>query len=135
MPNFISSLKNLFKKEKHKKQLNDNEIHNKIGQLLFNIAPNNAKKVILQAEFVPEGDVCTFIYNYIDINNNSGWFENESAQASSQLMDYLIELKQFTLNNNLTNNHSIWIGCIVTVDIEKSKINIEFKYEPFIEEV
>lgn len=112
----------------------DNDIYNDIGQILFNIAPNDAKKVILQAEFVPEGDVCTFLYDYVDINDDIQWFENGSAQASGELMDYLIELKRYTLDNNLTNGHPIWTGCIVTVDIENSKINIEFKYEPFIEE-
>ncbi|WP_392563855.1 hypothetical protein RHO13_11575 [Orbus wheelerorum] len=113
---------------------NDNDIYNDIGQILFNISPNGAKKVILQAEFVPEGDVCTFLYDYVDIGNKTKWFENESAQASSKLMDYLIELKKYTLENNLTNGNPIWTGCIVTVDIEKLKINIDFKYEPFIKE-
>lgn len=113
---------------------NDNDIYNDIGQILFNISPENAKKVILQAEFVPEGDVCTFLYDYINMNDETHWFENESAIASSKLMDYLIELKKYTLDNNLTNGNPIWIGCIITVDIENSKINIEFKYEPFIEE-
>ncbi|RKS85746.1 hypothetical protein DES39_1159 [Orbus hercynius] len=113
---------------------NDNDIYNDIGKILFSISPDGAKKVILQAEFVPEGDVCTFLYDYVDADNNTKWFDNDSAQASSDLMDYLIELREFTIVNNLTNGNSIWIGCIVTVDIEKAKINIDFKYEPFIEE-
>lgn len=112
----------------------DNDIYNDIGQLLFNISPKNSKKIILQAEFSPEGDVCTFLYDYVDTKNNTMWFENESAQVSGKLMDYLLELKQYTLDNNLSNGYPIWTGCIVTVDIENSKINIDFKYEPFIEE-
>ncbi|XKM13543.1 hypothetical protein RCS94_11040 [Orbaceae bacterium ac157xtp] len=132
MPNFISLLKKLFKKEKHKKQLNDNEIHNKIGQLLFNIAPEDAKIVIMKVELSQENDHCKYKYNYINKFDDALWFTG--GKANSEMLNLLVELKQYTIDNNLTNGHPIWVGCIVTIDIEKSKINIEFKYEPFIDE-
>ncbi|XKM13539.1 DUF600 family protein [Orbaceae bacterium ac157xtp] len=128
MPNFISLLKKLFSKEKHKKQLNDNEIHNKIGQLLFNSAPDDAKKVIAQLEFTPEMDVCTFLFEFYNKENELTWYMPNS-DITSPLSDTVKELRQYYIENNLT----AWIGCIITVDIENSKINIEYKYEPFIE--
>ncbi|XKM13541.1 DUF600 family protein [Orbaceae bacterium ac157xtp] len=136
MPNFISSLKNLIKKEKHKKQLNDNEIHNKIGQLLFNIAPMDAIKIYLKAEVSLENDHCKLVFYYSDHKGKEKPIMlTDDSSIDDEVFSELIKLKQYTIDNNLTNGHPIWIGCIVTVDIENSKINIEFKYEPFIEEV
>ena len=49
------------------------------------------------------------------------------------MLNYLVKLRQYSIDNNLTNGLPAWVGCIVTVDIENTKIDIEFKYEPFIE--
>lgn len=109
------------------------ELINKIGQLIFNSSPDGAKKVIAQLEFTPEMDVCTFLFDFYNKNNELKWYMPDS-DITSPLSDKVKELRQYCIDNNLTNNQPAWIGCIVTVDIENAKISIDFKYEPFIEE-
>jgi len=43
-------------------------------------------------------------------------------------------IKRYNVFLGIKSSTILWVGCIVTVDIENSKVNIEFKYEPFIEE-
>lgn len=109
-----------------------NILYNKIGQLLFNIAPDGAKKITMEASLSSENDHCKFQYEYVDENNELKWFTG-GGKANSEMVSYLVELKKYFLNNNLTNGNPIWTGCIAIVDVENSKISIEFKYKPFIE--
>lgn len=111
--------------------LNENSIYNDIGQLLFNIAPDGAKIVKMKAELSQEGDHCKYQYDYINKSNDINWFSG-GAKANNDMLNYLVKLRQYYTDNNLTNGQPAWVGCIVTVDIENSKIGIDFKYEPFI---
>ncbi|WP_392563029.1 hypothetical protein RHO12_06085 [Orbus sturtevantii] len=109
------------------------ELNNQIGQLIFKSSPDGAKKVIAQLEFTSEMDVCTFLFDFYNQNDELNWYLPDS-DITSPLSDTVKELRQYCINNNLTNGLPAWIGCVITLDIEKSKINIDFKYEPFIEE-
>lgn len=112
--------------------LKNNCIYNEIGQLLFNIAPEGAKTVIMKAELSPDEDHCKCQFDYINKSNDIKRFLG-GARANRDMLDYLVKLRQYSIDNNLTNGLPAWVGCIVTVDIENAKIDIEFKYEPFIE--
>ncbi|WP_311763193.1 hypothetical protein [Proteus terrae] len=48
----------------------DQEIYNNIGTLLYNIAPNEAKKINMRANLSVEGNTCEYEYDYLD-NENS----------------------------------------------------------------
>ncbi|MCX8648770.1 hypothetical protein J3U21_00270 [Gilliamella sp. B2776] len=111
----------------------NNDIYNKIGGILITSAPDDSKKIIARIEITGTNDVGTYTFNYI---NSLGNIKNYRpvSRARDDLFDAILELKKYMLENNLTNGKPIWAGCIVTVDLESSKINIEFKYEPFIEE-
>jgi len=114
-------------------QNNNQDLYNQIGQILVDSGPEDAKKIIMIANLWPEGDVCEYEFNYISIKNQESEYE-PLGRATTDLRKALVRLRQYTLDNNLTNGNPVWIGCIVTVDIENAKINIDFKYEPFIEE-
>ena len=109
----------------------DDQLNNEIGQLLFKSSPNGAKKVIAQLEFTPEMDACTCIFDYYNQNDELNWYTLNS-DITSPLIKGVRELRQFYIDNNLTNGLPAWIGCIITVDIENTKIDFEFKYERFI---
>ena len=109
----------------------DDQLNNEIGQLLFKSSPNGAKKVIAQLEFTPEMDACTCIFDYYNQNDELNWYTLNS-DITSPLIKAVRELRQYYIDNNLTNGLPAWRGCIITVDIKNSKINFEFKYERFI---
>ncbi|WP_276902512.1 hypothetical protein [Frischella perrara] len=107
------------------------QLNNEIGQLLFKSSPNGAKKVIAQLEFTPEMDACTCIFDYYNQNDELNWYTLNS-DITSPLIKAVRKLRQYYIDNNLTNGLPAWIGCIITVDIENAKIDFEFKYERFI---
>ena len=109
----------------------DDQLNNQIGQLLFKSSPNGAKKVIAQLEFTPEMDACTCIFDYYNQNDELNWYTLNS-DITSPLIKAVRELRQYYIDNNLTNGLPVWRGCIITVDIENAKIDFEFKYERFI---
>ena len=109
----------------------DDQLNNEIGQLLFKSSPNGAKKVIAQLEFTPEMDACTCIFDYYNQNDELNWYTLNS-DITSPLIKAVRDLRQFYIDNNLTNGLPAWRGCIITVDIENAKIDFEFKYERFI---
>lgn len=108
-------------------------LYNQMGQILVASGPEDAKNIIMVADLWPEGDVCEYEFNYVTVNNKKCEYE-PLGRATTDLRKVLVKLRQYFIDNNLTNGNPIWTGCIVTVDIEKAKINIDFKYEPFIEE-
>ena len=109
----------------------DDKLNNEIGQLLFKSSPNGAKRVIAQLEFTPEMDACTCIFDYYNQNDELNWYTLNS-DITSPLIKAVRELRQYYIDNNLTNGLPVWRGCIITVDIENAKIDFEFKYERFI---
>ncbi|WP_334323609.1 hypothetical protein [Gilliamella apicola] len=109
----------------------DDQLNNEIGQLLFKSSPNGAKRVIAQLEFTQEIDACTCIFDYYNQNDELNWYTLDT-DITSPLIDMVRELRQYYIDNNLTNGLPAWRGCIITVDIENAKIDFEFKYERFI---
>ncbi len=109
----------------------EDQILNQLGSILINSGPDKAKKLIMHAEPNAEGDVCKYKFYYVNKCNEQHDYDPDGI-AEIDILDILVELRKYYLDNNLSNGEPIWVGCIVEVDVEKSKINIEFKYEPFI---
>ncbi|KGM27451.1 hypothetical protein KS18_15160 [Photorhabdus luminescens] len=107
----------------------DDKIYAEIGQLLYNAAPDNAKKIIMDTELSLEGDCCQFKYDYIDSNDEMRWFLPEDGIIDHRLRELLVTLRQFFIENIHSEKKPHWSGCIVTVDVEKMKLNIDFKYD------
>lgn len=108
--------------------MNDKAIYNDIGQILFNIAPENSKQIIMSAELSPENDHCRYQYDYIDKFGEKKQFTG-GGRAGGDILDCLVKLRKFYIENNLTNGKPIWHGCEVIVDLEKNKIHVDFKYD------
>lgn len=107
----------------------DDEIYREIGQLLYNSAPDGAKVVIMEAELSMEGNSCQFNYDYINTNDEKGWFLPEDGLIDQKLRELLVSLRQFFIDNFHAQKKPFWHRCIAKLDIEKSEINIDFKYD------
>ncbi|EAS6987059.1 MULTISPECIES: immunity protein YezG family protein [Citrobacter] len=106
----------------------DQDIYNDIGSVLLSITPDDAVKIILCAALEPESDSGEFTYDYVDRQGNQHWI-TETADASERLLDLLIELRNFFVDNFKSQEKPFWHSCEVTVNVETLKINIDFKYD------
>lgn len=107
---------------------NDQEIYKDIGTVLYSIAPDEAKKIIMRAELSPENDHCKYEYDYLNAADEIQWL-TAGGRANTDILRYLVELRNYYIENNLTNGRPAWHGCEVTLDIEKMKLNIDFRYD------
>ncbi|WP_127960515.1 immunity protein YezG family protein [Serratia microhaemolytica] len=105
----------------------DQEIYNDIGSVLLSISPSDASKIILCATLDPASDCGEFTYDYVDKSGSQHWV-TETSNASEQLLDLLVELRNYFLANFKSQEKPFWHGCEVTVDVETLKIHIDFKY-------
>lgn len=104
------------------------DIYNDIGAVLLSIAPEDAVKIILNAKLEPESDCGEFTYDYVDKQGNQHWI-TETADASARLLDLLVELRNFFVDNIVSIEKPFWRGCEATLSIETLRINIDFKYD------
>ena len=104
------------------------DIEQKIGQILFDCSPCNAKKIIVRAEIFSEDDGGIYEFDYLDENGGLDWFDPD-GRAIADLTDALIAYKKFFLENNLTNGKPIWSKCEINVDIPEEKISINLQYD------
>ncbi|OKP02089.1 hypothetical protein [Xenorhabdus eapokensis] len=109
--------------------VSDDEFYSEIGRILYESAPDNAQKILLDVELSPENDHAKFLYDYIDEDGRKKWFLPSSPKTDDDVIENLVMLRKYYVENNLTNGCPVWYGCLITVDLEKMKINIDFKYE------
>ena len=104
------------------------DIYNDIGSVLIAAAPDSAAKIIARAELSPEGDHCKCEFDYVDSNSGeTNWF-TAGAQANADLLDLLVELRRFFVENVSSHRPSFWHACEIKADVEKLNITIDFKY-------
>jgi len=108
--------------------MQDQDIHQRIGQILFNCGPSNALKLIVRAEIFPENDGGKYEFDYLDESGNLDWFDPD-GRAIADLTDALVELKKYFIDNKMTNGMTVWSKCEITLDVPKEKINIRVQYD------
>ncbi|EOM8399870.1 hypothetical protein, partial [Escherichia coli] len=104
------------------------DLHNKIGQLLVDAGPANAMKIIARAKLSLDGESCEYEYDYLDQEGDEDWFVPDKL-ASHDLRLLLVKMRDFYIQNNMTNGKPAWIGCEIIVDIPEEKISINFQYD------
>ncbi|WP_338128246.1 hypothetical protein [Yersinia ruckeri] len=108
--------------------MQNQDLEQKIGQILYDCGPKNAQKIIVRAEVFTENDGGKYEFDYLDENGDLDWFSPE-GRAVADLTDALSAYKSFFLENNLTNGQPIWSKCEITVDIPEAKISINLQYD------
>ncbi|MFJ9990785.1 hypothetical protein ACIQSO_08600 [Pseudomonas putida] len=102
-------------------------LYEKIGQLLIDAGPSDAKKIIARAELFAEGDGGSYEFDYYNKAGDLNWFD-PAGRAVGDLTDLLVQLRSYFVMNGLCVGGKSWSGCAVTLDVENVKINIEYKY-------
>jgi len=104
------------------------DLYNQIAQLLVNAGPTDAKTIIARAKLTLDGESCEYEYDYIDQRDNEDWFVPDKL-ASYHLRLLLVNLRDYYIQNNMTNGKALWTGCDITVEIPAEKISISLKYD------
>lgn len=108
--------------------MTDQEIYKKIGQLLVDAGPLDAKKIVVRAEIFPEGDGGKYEFDYIDDTGKLNWFDPD-GRAVGDLTELLVELRKYFITNELTAGIGIWSGCEISLAVERMKLSVEFIYD------
>ena len=101
----------------------DIEISKEVGKYLYNIAPEDAKIILMIAVLSPDGDVGRF-----EFYSNNGVAESNfsiSDLETQKLLDLVGEHQQFMISNN----QPAWTRCEFTVNVDAGKFSMELGYE------
>ena len=107
--------------------MNDQEMYQKIGQLLVDAGPSDAQKVIVRAEIFPEGDGGKYEFDYVDGAGELNWFDPD-GRAVGDLTELLVQLRKYFATKNLTAGAGVWTGCEMCLSVDDMKFGIEFTY-------
>ena len=81
--------------------MNDQDIYQKIGQLLVDVSPGGAIEIIVRARIFSEGDGGRYEFDYINQSGELNWFAPD-GRAVGDLTELLVQLREFFLKRNMT---------------------------------
>ena len=108
--------------------MDEQHIHQRIGQILYNSGPVDAQKIIARAELFAENDGGKYEFDYINRAGEIGWFDPD-GRAIGELTDALLELRNHHINNGLCPQASPWSRATIELDISSMKLAINMSYE------
>lgn len=103
----------------------DVEICREIGQILYEAAPDGAKKIAMKASLVPEGDVCTFEYDYVNSDGKNDWFLPSDGLVDQNLRKLLFIHREFFVSQN----QPPWKVFLFSMDVDSGKFSLELSYD------
>jgi len=98
-------------------------ISKEIGKYLYNIAPDDAKIILMIVVLSPEGDVGRF-----EFYSSNGIAESKFSISDAdieKLLDLVGEHQQFMVSNN----QPAWTRCDFTVNVDAGKFSMDLGYE------
>ena len=104
-------------------------IHQKIGQILYESGPVEAQTIIVRAELFAEGDGGRYEFDYICNTGEVNWFDPD-ARAIGNLTDTLLELREFHIDNGLCPATSPWSRCTIELNLFNMKLTVNMSYVP-----
>lgn len=104
--------------------MNHMAIYKRIGQILLERAPQNAKKILMDAELSNEGDVGTFKFSFFDDTGAINYFAG-GAKANNEILDLLVKLRY----EFIETNQGKWLKCLYDLNAENLKFAVDFKYD------
>ncbi|WJD62892.1 hypothetical protein [Pseudomonas kurunegalensis] len=107
--------------------MDDQEIYQKIGQLLVDVGPADAKKLIVRAELFPEGDGGKYEFDYVDEAGALNWFDPD-GRSVGDLTYLLVQLREYFATCKLTAGAGVWIGCEICLAVNEMNVEIKFTY-------
>ncbi len=107
--------------------MGDQELYQKIGQLLVDAGPADAREIIVRAELFSEGDGGKYEFDYVDQAGELNWFDPD-GRAVGDLTELLVQLRDYFSANNLTAGEGGWSGCVIKLHVDEMKFGIAFNY-------
>jgi len=107
--------------------MGDQELYQKIGQLLVDAGPVDAQRIIVRAELFSEGDGGKYEFDYVNRAGELNWFDPD-GRAVGDLTELLVKLREYFSVNKLTAGSNIWTGCVISLGVDEGKFGIEFTY-------
>ncbi len=105
--------------------IGDKTIYQKIGGILIDEAPKDAKKLTMTAFDLSEnGEGCSFKFHWYDKENKKSWFIPNHGVTTEILGDMLFELR----NAYIANGQPSWNGCIYSLELESGKFEFDLTY-------
>lgn len=102
----------------------DKDYYQQIGQVLFNITPDNSKKIIMRAKLSQDNDVGTFEFDYENAQGETHWLTG-GGEVNTKLLQILVELR----NSYVEKEEAFWTSCTFTVDIEAGTFDMSLEYD------
>jgi len=102
----------------------DIEICGKIGQLLYDAAPEGAVTIIMRAELLGDGDVVKFQFDAIDETGKVSWFTSKGA-VKAALHDLLLEHRAFFVSQN----QPPWSACEFSLFVPSDRLSLKLHYK------
>lgn len=107
--------------------MDDQEIYQKIGQLLVDAGPREAKKLIARVKLFPEGDGGKYEFDYVAEAGVLNWFDPD-GRAVGDLTDLLLQLREYFVTYKLTAGEGVWTGCEICLIVDEMNVEIKFAY-------
>jgi len=76
--------------------MSDQALYQKIGQLLVDAGPSNAREIVVRAELFTEGDGGKYEFDFIDNGGALDWFTPDGS-AVGDLTKLLVQLRNYLL--------------------------------------
>ena len=107
--------------------IGDKSLYQKIGQAIYNAAPDGAVRLMMTASLVisVDGDVGTFEFDYEDGEGNIKWFPFGANIDTELLRGLLTELRQSYLDQGQPS----WNKCTFILDLVTGKFEFNIDYE------
>ncbi|MEG5264168.1 hypothetical protein TRP66_07680 [Pseudomonas sp. JDS28PS106] len=107
--------------------MTEQDIYQKIGQLLYEAGPSSAKKIITRARLFAEDDGGSYEFDYLNDQGKVEWFQPD-GKAVRNLTMLLVDLRKLYVSNGLCENGKAWSACEITLNLEPVRISIDYIY-------
>lgn len=108
--------------------MSDQDIYQKIGQLLVDSGPEDAREIIVRTRIFSEGDGGRYEFDYVNQLGELNWFDPD-GRAVGDLTELLVHLREYFLKKNLTAGGGAWVECEIKLNVHDMKLGVDFKYE------
>ncbi|MEB2187250.1 hypothetical protein VDS18_15295 [Xanthomonas campestris pv. campestris] len=106
--------------------MSDQDLYEKIGQLLINAGPDGACEIIVRAELFDEDDGGRYEFDYVGATGGVHWFDPD-GRAVRDLTELLVKLRKYFLSSNLGGD-KMWTRCVINLGVKSNKLAVNFFY-------
>ncbi|MEK2686376.1 hypothetical protein AAAC11_30025 [Pseudomonas aeruginosa] len=107
--------------------MGDQELYQKIGQLLVDAGPADAREIIVRAELFSEGDGGKYEFDYVDQSGELNWFDPD-GRAVGGFDRVAGPIARLFFSQQFDRWRGGWSGCVIKLHVDEMKFGIAFNY-------